>query len=509
MALATTHSVALVGADAHLVHVELDIGQGVPGFRIVGLPNASVREAEQRIRAALVRSKLEWPNSRKTANLAPGALRKAGTHFDLALAVAVAAADGKLRTEPLREWVLVGELALDGGLRRVPGVLPGALECKRAAKRGIVCPVENAPEAALVEGIEVVGAASLSECLDFFKGEWTPEEIPPLEPAATPPLPDMRSVRGHPFAKRALEVAAAGGHNLLMVGPPGSGKTMLAQRMPGLLPPMSFEESLDVTRIHSVAGLLPPRSALVEQRPFRAPHHHVSLAGLIGGGSGLIRPGELSLAHHGTLFMDELGLFRREVLDSLRGPLEDNAVRIARSGSVITFPCRVSLIAAMNPCPCGYLGDTKKECRCNEHQIDLYNSKVSGPLLDRMDLQATMSRLSSRDLLGASEGESTETIRGRVVEARRRQTVRYKDPRVTNASVARAQLDPHVEVSSSARSLLSSAIEERSLTGRGLDRVLRVARTVADLEGEDNLGDTHVTEALHLRLQRPELRAVS
>ncbi len=509
MALATTHSVALVGADAHLVHVELDIGHGVPGFRIVGLPNASVREAEQRIRAALVRSDLEWPNSRKTANLAPGALRKAGTHFDLALAVAVAAADGKLKTEPLKEWVLVGELALDGGLRRVPGVLPAALECSRAAKRGIVCPVENAPEAALVEGIEVVGAASLSECVGFFNGRWTPEEIPPLQRPATAAPPDMRSVRGHPFAKRALEVAAAGGHNLLMVGPPGSGKTMLAERMPGLLPPMSFEESLDVTRIHSVAGLLPPRSALIDQRPFRAPHHHVSLAGLIGGGSGLIRPGELSLAHHGTLFMDELGLFRRDVLDSLRGPLEDNAVRIARSGSVITFPCRVSLIAAMNPCPCGYLGDTKKECRCNEHQIDLYNSKVSGPLLDRMDLQATMSRLSSRELLGASEGESTETIRERVVEARRRQTARYNDPTVTNASVPRAQLDPHVEISSSARCLLGSAIEDRSLTGRGLDRVLRVARTVADLEGEDDLGDTHVTEALHLRLQRPEFRAAS
>ena len=509
MALATTHSVALVGADAHLVHVELDIGQGVPGFRIVGLPNASVREAEQRIRAALIRSKLEWPNSRKTANLAPGALRKEGTHFDLALAIAVAAADDKLKAHPLQEWVFVGELALDGGVRRIRGVLPAALECKAVGKRGIVCPLENAPEAALVEGIEVVGVDSLSQCVDFFRGNWVPEPVAALEPSPAAPPPDMRGVRGHPFAKRALEVAAAGAHNLLMVGPPGSGKTMLAQRMPGLLPPMSFEESLDVTRIHSVAGLLPPRSALVEQRPFRAPHHHVSLAGLIGGGSGLIRPGELSLAHHGTLFMDELALFRRDVLDSLRGPLEDNMVRIARSSSVITFPCKVSLIAAMNPCPCGYLGDAKKECRCNEYQIDLYNSKVSGPLLDRIDLQATMSRLSSKELLGASEGESTASISERVVAARRRQTERYGDPTVTNASVPRSRLDPHVEISSSARSLLSGAIEDRSLTGRGLDRVLRVARTVADLEGEEKLGDSHVTEALHLRLQRPALKAVS
>lgn len=509
MALATTHSVALVGADAHLVHVELDIGQGVPGFRIVGLPNASVREAEQRIRAALVRSKLEWPNSRKTANLAPGALRKEGTHFDLALALAVAAADEKLKAGPLGEWVFVGELALDGGVRRVRGVLPAALECRRAGKRGIVCPAENAPEAALVEGVEVVGVDSLGECVGFFRGEWVPGEIAPLTASEIPPPPDMRSVRGHPFAKRALEVAAAGGHNLLMVGPPGSGKTMLAQRMPGLLPPMSFEESLDVTRIHSVAGLLPPRAALVEHRPFRAPHHHVSLAGLIGGGSGLIRPGELSLAHHGTLFMDELALFRRDVLDSLRGPLEDNSVRIARSGSVITFPCRVSLIAAMNPCPCGYLGDPKKECHCNDYQIDLYNSKVSGPLLDRLDLQATMSRLSGRELLGSNEGESTETIRARVISARARQTTRYQDPTLTNASAPRSLLDPHVEVTASARSLLTAAIEDRSLTGRGLDRVLRVARTVADLEGEDSVGDPHVSEALHLRLQRPALKVAS
>lgn len=509
MALAKTNSVALVGADAHLVQVEVDIGQGVPGFRIVGLPNASVREAEERIRSALVRSNLEWPNSRKIANLAPGALRKAGTHFDLSLALGVAAADKKIVKDALADWVLVGELALDGGLRRVPGVLPAALECKRAAKRGIVCPVENAPEAALVEGIEVVGAGSLSHCVGFFKGEWTPEDIPPLERATTAPPPDMSSVRGHPFAKRALEVAAAGGHNLLMVGPPGSGKTMLAQRMPGLLPPMSFEESLDVTRIHSVAGLLPPRSALIEERPFRAPHHHVSLAGLIGGGSALIRPGELSLAHHGTLFMDELALYRREVLDSLRGPLEDNVVRIARSSGVITFPCRVTLVAAMNPCPCGYLGDVKKECCCNDYQIELYNAKVSGPLLDRMDLQATMTRLTSRELLGSSKGESTSAIRARVIAARQRQIARYRDPTLTNASVPRALLDPHVEVSASARSLLASAIEDRSLTGRGLDRVLRVARTVADLEGEHSVADQHVTEALHLRLQRPTLKAVS
>ncbi len=509
--LAMTESVAFVGADANLVRVEIDIGQGLPVFRIVGLPNASVREAEQRVRSALISSNEEYSKLRTTANLSPGSLRKEGTHFDLALALGIAGADPKIDLEPsaLQGWVCLGELALDGTLRPIRGALAAAIAAKRAGRRGLITPLSNAPEAALVDDIEIVGIETLREGLDFLRGKRKPCRIPIFEAPSLPPVPDMRYVRGHAYAKRALEVAAAGGHNLMMVGPPGSGKTMLAQRMPGLLPPMSFDESLDVTKIHSIAGMLPADAALITERPFRAPHHNISLAGLVGGGVGLPRPGELSLAHHGTLFLDEVTLYRRDVLESLRAPLEDGEVRIARSGGVITFPCRISLIAAMNPCPCGFLGDTKKECRCGELQLQTYGARLSGPLLDRMDLQAPMERLTSRELLGAPQGENSAEVRARVTSAREMQSRRYGDPALTNASVVRSILDQHVSLGPAARSLLGHAIENDSLSGRGLDRVLRVARTLADLEAEPAVGDGHIAQALGLRLDRAQLRAVS
>lgn len=511
MPLATAESVALVGADARFVRVEVDVGEGLPGFRIVGLPNASVREAEQRVRSALLACDEAISKHRTTANLAPGDLRKDGPHFDLALALGWAGADGKidLDAESLEGWICVGELALDGSLAHVRGVLAAAIAARQGNKRGLVCPLQNAPEAALVEGLEVVGVAGLRQALDFFRGRWKPGPIAEFEAIGSATPTDMNAVRGHSYAKRALEVAAAGGHNLLMIGSPGAGKTMLAQCMPGILPPMSFEESLDVTRIHSVAGLLAAGSALVSERPFRAPHHNVSLAGLVGGGVGLPRPGELSLAHHGTLFLDEITLFKRHLLESLRGPLEDGVVRVARSAGVVEFPCRFSLIAAMNPCPCGYLGDQRKQCRCNEHQIQTYNARLSGPLLDRIDLQATMNRLSGRELLERPGGESSVDVRARVVAARDMQTTRFADPTLTNASAPRAALHDHVQLGPSARRLLGHAIEQDSLSGRGLDRVLRVARTVADLEGDARVGDGHIAQALGLRLEQTRLRAVS
>lgn len=511
MTVAITDSVAFIGADAHLVHVEVDIGKGVPGFRVVGLPNASVREAEQRVRSALLESKEPWTSIRKTANLSPGYLRKEGTHFDLALALGVAGADGNIKLEPetLKEWLCVGELALNGAVQPVRGVLAAALAARDGGKRGIVCPLPNASEAALVEGIEVVGITSLREALDFFKGGWEPARIPRFAAPQVVDPPDLRAVRGHDYAKRALEIAAAGGHNLLLIGPPGSGKTMLAQRMPGLLPEMSFDEAMEVTKIHSIAGQLPEGAALVTHRPFRAPHHNVSLAGLVGGGVGLPRPGELSLAHHGTLFLDEISLYRREVLESLRAPLEDGVVRIARSGGVVAFQCRISLVAAMNPCPCGYRGDVRKECSCSDGQLAAYAARLSGPLLDRMDLQATMERLTSRELLGAPEGESSAEVRARVTKARAAQSARYGDGTTTNASVDASVLEEHVTLGPTARSILAHAIEHDSLSGRGLDRVLRVARTLADLEGEAKVGDPHVAQALGLRLESNRLRAAS
>lgn len=499
--LAKTLSVALIGADAHLVEVEVHATQGVPNFTVVGLPAKSVREAEQRTRSALLSSDQRWPPCRTVANLAPASLRKEGTHFDLAIAIGILAADKRLDPSAAQDWVFIGELALDGSLRPIRGGLSAAIVAGQANAKGLVCPAANAAEASLVGGLEVVPVERLGQCIDFLRGKWTPPCIasPPVQEAAE--TEDMDEVRGQAVARGALEIAAAGGHSLLMRGAPGCGKTMLARRLPGILPRMSRDEALDVTRIHSLAGLLHEGQGLVRERPFRAPHHNVSMAGLIGGGTGVARPGEIVLANHGVLFLDEMPMFRKDALEALRAPLEDGRVRIARRGGVVSFPCRFSLVAAMNPCPCGYSGDPWRVCRCSEQALRGYVSRMSGPMLDRFDMHVHMTRVSGEDLLQSRAGESSATIRERVEAAREAQRRRYGSATATNASVSKRLLRSAGGFAPGALPLLRGRVDQGSLTGRGVDRVLRLARTIADLRGASEVDVEHVAHALALRTE--------
>lgn len=495
--LAKTESVALVGTEARLVEVEVHVGTGVPAFRIVGLPAKSVTEAEQRTRAALLSSEQRWPPHRITANLAPGALRKEGTHFDLALALGILAADERLPIEPLDGWLVMGELALDGSVRPIRGALAAAICCREQDRTGIVLPVANAPEAAVIDGVRVVPVQTLTEAIRFFKGDWSAPAALPRSAPTPESVEDLAEVRGQGTARTAMEVAAAGGHNLVFMGPPGSGKTMLARRLPGILPAMSIEEAIEVTRIHSIAGLLPERCALVTTRPFRSPHPNISVAGLVGGGAGLAHPGEITLAHHGVLFLDELTLFRRDVLDSLRAPMEEGVIHVARSGGVVSLPASFFIAAAMNPCFCGYANDSRRACSCSELQMAAYRGRLSGPFMDRFDLQVLIGRPTRQELLGSGPTESSAAVRERVEKARLVQAERFGSARKTNGNVSTKELQI-AELSDDAREVIGGAVDQMLLSGRGAMRVLRVARTIADLKDSSRVRAEHVSDAINL-----------
>lgn len=495
---------AVVGIEATLVEVQCDISSGLPSFTLVGLPEKEVQESRERIRSAIKNSGYEFPAKRITANLAPADVRKEGVGLDLPLALAILTATEQMRSDRLGDLLLLGELSLDGEVRPVRGALPIALAAREAGLPGVVVPKGNAAEAALVEGIQAYGVGTLEEAIRFLSGDL---ELEPtrfdreayLSAHLEYPV-DLNEIRGQEQAKRALEVAAAGGHNLLMIGPPGSGKSMLAKRLPTILPPLSFEEALEVTQIYSILGLLPPEEPLMIRRPFRAPHHTTSYAGMVGGGHGVPRPGEISLAHRGVLFLDELPEFERSVLETLRQPLEERRITLSRAATAVTFPADFMLVAAMNPCPCGHLHDPLQRCRCSPIDIKRYHKRISGPFLDRIDLFVEVPRLTKEELLGKPTGEPSASIRERVQAARERQRARLEEDGLwVNAQMGVREIRKYCILSPEAQALLEGAIDRFGLSARAYSRLLKVARTLADLDGEERIGPAHVAEAVQYR----------
>jgi magnesium chelatase family protein len=494
-------SATLVGVDAHVVVVEIDLTGGLPMFTMVGLAEASVREAGVRVRAAIGNSGLVFPAAGRTSvNLAPASLRKAGTGFDLPIALGVLAAQGVFDGARLDKTLVLGELSLGGELRAVRGALAAAEAARQSGLERVVVAPGNAGEAALVPGVEVRAVRSLGDAVSWLRDgvdDAAPIAVARAEPASARPDLDLADVRGQPWARRALEVAAAGAHNLLLIGGPGAGKTMLARRLPSILPPLAHLEAMEVARIASAAGLW-RGDALPRQRPFRAPHHSTSAAGLVGGGAGLPRPGDLSLAHRGVIFLDELPEFSRHTLEVLRQPLESGEVNLARAWGSVRFPARAQVVAAMNPCPCGFYGEAQRRCRCGPAQLARYRARVSGPLLDRLDLHVHVPPVELGALEGGEPGEASSVVRGRVLRARERQAARL-GPGRANATMTDGEVRETVPLCAASRAQLARAMEGLMLSARGYDRAVRIARTIADLEGDERVGPQHVAEAVGYR----------
>lgn len=501
--IAKVLSSAVLGVDAYLVEVEVDIALGFPQFNTVGLPEGAVKESKERVRAAIKNCGYEFPQRRITVNLAPADIRKEGSAFDLPISLGILSAMGLIEHEKLGSYIILGELSLDGRVKPVKGALPSSLCARNSGLKGIILPGENAEEAAVVDGVEVLAIESLQDVVEFFSGKReiapTKIDVDSIFTRAKSYDIDFHEVKGQEHVKRALEVAASGGHNVLMIGTPGAGKTMLARRLPSILPDMSFEEALETTKIYSVTGLLADHSSLYATRPFRSPHHTISDAGLIGGGA-IPKPGEVSLAHNGVLFLDELPEFRKNVLEVMRQPLEDGMVTISRASTSITYPANFMLVAAMNPCPCGYFGDPQKECTCTPIQIQKYRAKVSGPLLDRIDIHIEVPPVRYKELADEAGGESSAPIKSRVNRAREIQKARFKRSKVhSNSQMSPSQVRKHSQPDEKGVKLLETAIDKLGLSARAYDRILKVARTIADLDGSDTVLAHHISEAIQYR----------